>query len=80
MSAARVDDETFEVFGEHFGFADRAIAHNDGAVTGFSVAELGPLGNFRIPVAADTAWVILLATLLLIFTLVALLGRRKKST
>ena len=76
MDRPRLDDETFELAGYRFGFADRVIIDR-GMVTGYSVVEWGPLGGYRIPVRADSAWGLLFAAFVLFIAISLLLTRRR---
>ena len=77
MRRPQLDDATFEVAGYEFGFADRVTISN-GTAVGYSVAEFGPFGTYRIPLTADVAWAVLIGFLIGCTAIVLLLGRRRK--
>jgi hypothetical protein len=66
-------------FGDYrFGFVD--VEEIGGRAKPYTLAEIGPLGTFHVPISAMAAWCVVAAALLLVAGLVATFSRRKKSS
>ena len=72
-------DYTFRAGGSRIGFVDRDCA-GYGRTWSDTYAELGPLGNYEMPVSAATCWGIVVLILIATVVFTAMFaGRRKRS-